>query len=103
MKFFLDLIVILLGLTVALMFFPALIGIFVGIMKFDSGNIFGGIIAIILGFVFQVLFFLFIFSGSGVSLSKEDEDCPYCGSGDTDGNHCYTCEDDKTEMVYEIT
>ena len=21
-------------------------------------------------------------------------DCPYCDSGDTDGNHCYTCNDD---------
>ena len=21
-------------------------------------------------------------------------DCPYCGSGDTDGNHCYDCDED---------
>lgn len=20
--------------------------------------------------------------------------CPYCGSGDTDGNHCYSCDED---------
>ena len=32
------------------------------------------------------------FSGSGSGYY--DEDCPYCGSGDTDGNHCYNCHDD---------
>ncbi len=21
-------------------------------------------------------------------------DCPYCGSGDTDGSHCYDCDED---------
>ena len=21
-------------------------------------------------------------------------DCPYCGSSDTDGNHCYDCDED---------
>ena len=96
MKFFLDLILVLLGLTIGCMFLPALIGIFIGILKFDNGNIFGGIVAIIIGLAVQVLFFLYIFQGSGVGLggSEDDEDCPFCGSGDTDGNHCYTCDDD---------
>lgn len=22
------------------------------------------------------------------------DSCPYCGSGDTDGNHCYECDED---------
>ncbi len=94
MKFFLDLILVLLGLTIGCMFLPALIGIFIGILKFDNGNIFGGIVAIIIGLAIQVLFFLFMFNGSGIGLNEEDEECPYCGSGDTDGNHCYSCDDD---------
>ena len=74
-----------------------LIGIFIGLVKFDSGNILGGIIAIIIGLAVQGLMFLFMYldSGSGSGSSHYvDEDCPYCGSGDTDGNHCYTCDDD---------
>jgi hypothetical protein len=89
-------ILVLLGLTIGCMFLPALIGIFIGLMKFDNGNILGGIVAIVIGLLVQGLLFLYVFGGSGVSFgnSEEDEDCPYCGSGDTDGNHCYTCDDD---------
>lgn len=97
MKYILGTILVILGLSVASMFFPALIGIFVGLVKFDSGNIFGGIIAIIIGLVVQGLMLLYIFYGAGGgsgSAHYEDEECPYCGSGDTDGNHCYTCDDD---------
>ena len=97
MKFILGVILVIFGLSVASMFFPALIGIFVGLMKFDSGNIFGGVVAIIIGLVVQGLMLLYIFSGAGGgsgSAHYEDEECPYCGSGDTDGNHCYTCHDD---------
>lgn len=100
MKFVLGVILVIFGLSVASMFFPALIGIFVGLMKFDSGNIFGGIIAIIIGLVVQGLILLYIFSGagggsgSGSGYSEEDDECPFCGSGDTDGNHCYTCDED---------
>ena len=94
MKFILKLVLVLLGLTIGCMFLPALIGIFIGILKFESGNIFGGIVAIIIGLVVQVLFFLFIFNGSGIGSGEDDDDCPFCGSGDTDGNHCYTCDDE---------
>lgn len=94
MKFIMELVLVLLGLTIGCIFLPALIGIFIGLMKFDNGNIFGGIVAIVIGLLVQGLFFLFIFNGSGAGLGGEDEDCPYCGGGDTDGNHCYTCDDD---------
>ena len=96
MKFILEAILVVLGLSVACMFFPALIGIFIGILKFDNGYIFRGIVAIVIGLLVQVLFFLFIFQDSGISFghSGDDEDCPYCGGGDTDGNHCYSCDDD---------
>ena len=33
-----------------------------------------------------------IIEGSGGGGS--DSSCPYCDSGDNDGNHCYTCDDD---------
>ena len=94
MKSILELVLALLGLTIGCMFLPVLIGIFIGILKFESGNIFGGIVAIIIGLVVQGLFFLFIFNGSGIGIGDEDEDCPFCGGGDTDGNHCYTCDDE---------
>ena len=95
MKFILEAILIIFGLSVACMFLPALIGIFIALMKFDNGNIFGGIVAIVIGLLVQALFFVFIFNGSGSGSSHyEDEECPYCGNGDTDGNHCYTCDDD---------
>ena len=97
MKFIFEMILIILGLSIGCMFLPAIIGIFIGLMKFDSGNIFGGIIAITIGLVVQGLMLLFLFSGTGGgtgSYQYEDEECPYCGSGDTDGNHCYTCDDD---------
>lgn len=95
MKFILGTILVILGLSVGAMFFPAILGIFIGIMKFGDGNILGGIISIAIGLVVQGLIFLFMYldDGSGSSYN-DDDDCPYCGSGDTDGNHCYTCDDD---------
>ena len=97
MKFILGVILVILGLSFASMFFPALLGILIALVEFDSGNIFGGLVAIIIGLVVQGLMLLYIFSGAGGgsgSAHYEDEECPYCGSGDTDGNHCYTCDDD---------
>ncbi|MBQ3369760.1 MAG: hypothetical protein IJG48_01940 [Mogibacterium sp.] len=97
MKFILELILVVLGLSIGFLFFPALIGVFIGLTKYDDGNTLGGIIAITIGLVVQGLMFLFIYldSGSGSGSSHdEDGECPYCGSGDTDGNHCYTCDDD---------
>ena len=29
-----------------------------------------------------------------IAPAEEDDECPFCGSGDTDGNHCYTCDED---------
>jgi succinate-acetate transporter protein len=95
MKFILEAILIIFGLSIGCMFLPALIGIFIGWMKISEGNVFGGMIAIAIGLLVEVLMLLFIFKDTGVSYHcHEDEECPYCGSGDTDGNHCYTCNDD---------
>lgn len=97
MKIILEIILVIIGLSIGCMFLPALIGILIGVFNFDSGNTFGGIIAITIGLAVQVLLFVYIFGsggGGGGFSDGKDEDCPYCGSGDTDGNHCYTCEDD---------
>lgn len=96
-KFILEVILVIFGVSLACMFMPAIIGIFIGLMNFDSGNTFGGIVAITIGLVVQGLMLLYIFSGAGGgsgSTHYEDGDCPFCGGGDTDGNHCYTCDKD---------
>ena len=93
-RWFLGGLLILLALSLGLMLLPAIIGIFVGIIKIQDGNILGGVIAIIIGIACQVLFFFMIYGAPAAGYGGEDEECPYCGSGDTDGNHCYTCDDD---------
>ena len=92
MKTILYLILGFFGITVGLMFLPAVVGVFIGLIKFDNGNTLGGIASIVIGLLMQGLWMLYIFGLDGVSFGNED--CPYCGSGDTDGNHCYTCDDD---------
>ena len=89
-----DCIKLVVGLTLGLMFLPAIIGIVFGVADFKDGNIFGGITAFVIGFAVQALLFFLIFGLPDISSGYHDEECPYCGSGDTDGNHCYTCDDD---------
>ena len=48
---------------------------------------------IVLGIVFAIFPGL-IGAGSGEVDDADEEECPYCGSGDYDGNHCYTCGKD---------
>lgn len=97
MKFILEIILVVLGLSIGVLFLPAIIGVFIGLVEFDKGNPLGGIIAIVIGLVVQGLVLIYFFSGAGGgtgSSYNDDDECPYCGSGDTDGNHCYTCDDD---------
>ena len=54
MKFIFGMILAILGLSLGAMFLPALIGIFIGLVKFDSGNILGGIIAIIIACITMI-------------------------------------------------
>lgn len=66
----------------------------------------GIIIGIAIGVVLVVMVFAAEFDGTGTynpgdssgwdPLDPADpyNDCPDCGSGDTDGNHCYDCNDD---------
>ena len=71
---------------------PAIIGIAAGIALFKSGHFIWAIICIVGGIGINIGMLAGEFSGGGGGY--HDEDCPYCGSGDTDRNHCYTCDDD---------
>ncbi len=79
---------------------PLAIGIVVAYFMFSYGNIVGGIITIVVGLLCTIFYCWYMFSddhggySGGSSGGYDDEECPYCGSGDTDGNHCYTCDDD---------
>ena len=94
MEFILGAIAIILVIGVAGFLLPSIIGIAIGISMIKAGNIIGGVVAIAVGILIN---FAMIY-GSGIegrsSSGYQDEECPYCGSGDTDGNHCYTCDDD---------
>lgn len=95
MKFILGTIAVILALSLAAFLLPAIIGVLIGISMISGGNILGGIIAIIIGILINIGMIAGGFlEGGGSSLSHLDDECPYCGSGDTDGNHCYTCDDD---------
>lgn len=79
---------------------PLAISIVVAWFMFSDGNIVGGIITLVIGLICGIFYCRYMFSdsfsgySSGSISGDIDDDCPYCGSGDTDGNHCYTCDDD---------
>ena len=93
MKTALIIILILLGLSVCAFLMPALIGIAVGVALFKAGHFVWAIICIVGGIAINIGIMAGEFGSSGGSTYHE-EDCPYCGSGDTDGNHCYNCDED---------
>ena len=100
MKFILGSIAIILALCFIGFLLPAIAGTVIGIGMIKSGSIVGGLIAIIMGIGINAAMLYGsaaeggFSSGSSKHTSYTDEECPYCGSGDTDGNHCYTCEKD---------
>ena len=94
MKILLEFILFLIVVSVAIWLLPLAVGVLVAVIKFQSGKILGGIISIIIGLICEIIW-VAIFCGGDIPIGDgEGEDCPYCGSGDTDGNHCYTCEED---------
>ena len=95
MKTILTIILVIIIAGVAFWLLPAAIGIIIAVFKFQSGNITGGIIAVVVGLLLEALWLFLMSNGvPAESGGSVDEECPYCGSGDTDGNHCYTCDDD---------
>ena len=93
MKILLEFILFLIVVSVAIWLLPLAVGVLIAVIKFQSGKILGGIISIIIGLFCQIVW-TYILRDGDVSFGDYDEECPYCGSGDTDGNHCYTCEED---------
>ena len=92
MKTILWIILIIIGLGIGALFLPAIAGIAIGIALFKGGNVFGGIIAITIGLACQATM---LYSGFDADLPVHGiDECPFCGSGDTDGTHCYSCDED---------
>ena len=93
MKIILDTLLVIFGLSLGLLFLPLVIGGFIAWYNISEGNIGTAFVAIVLGLGGQWLLFKLL-SGGDFTMGSGGDDCPYCGSGDTDGNHCYTCDDD---------
>lgn len=94
MKYVLGVIAFILAIGFIGFLFPTLLGVAIGIYLIQDGHILGGIIAIVVGILCNIAMLVgSYFEGSG-SASYVDEDCPYCGSGDTTGNHCFNCDED---------
>ena len=97
MRFVLGIIAVILVLSFAAFLLPAIIGIAIGVGLFKSGSIIGGIVVILIGRGINIAMVYVSYaegSSGGGWHSYIDDECPYCGSGDTDGNHCYNCDDD---------
>lgn len=92
-KTVLIIILVLVGITVGIFLLPAIIGIAAGVALFKSGHYIWALICIASGIAANIGLVMGEF-GSGRGRTYYDEECPYCASGDTDGNHCYSCEED---------
>jgi hypothetical protein len=86
-------ILVLVGITVGIILLPAIIGIAAGVALFKSGHYIWALICIAGGIAANIGFIMGEF-GSGGGSTDQEEECPYCASGDTDGNHCYSCDED---------
>lgn len=101
MKDILIIVLIMMALALCGMILPAIIGIAAGVALFKAGHFIWAIICIIGGIGINIGMIVGEFGSSGGYTGHSeshpayhDEECPYCGSGDTDGNHCYNCDDD---------
>lgn len=86
-------ILVLVGITVGIFLLPAIIGIAAGVALFKSGHYIWALICIAGGIAANIGLIMGEFGSDGGS-TYHDEECPYCASGDTDGNHCYSCDED---------
>ena len=93
MKTVLIIILVLFGITVCSFLLPAIIGIVAGVALLKSGHYIWALICISSGIAVNIGLFGSGFESRGGS-TYHDEECPYCASGDTDGNHCYSCDED---------
>lgn len=101
-----DIIIGLIVLSLAAFFIgalmPALIAIAIGIELFKYGYAIWAVIVIIVGIITNIAMLYGEFGDLGGVYTgstrghyhEEEHECPYCGSGDTDRNHCYNCDED---------
>ena len=96
MKYILGVILILFALAFVGMLLPAIIGVVVGIGLIRSGSLIGGLTAIFVGIGINIGMLYGGSAGSGSSGGHSfiDDECPSCGIGDADGNHCYERDED---------
>lgn len=94
MKLILGILLFILMIGFASFLMPVILGIIIGILMIKNGSVIGGLIAIGVGIAVNVAVVYGGFIEGGASSEYTDEECPYCGSGDTDGNHCFTCDND---------
>ena len=71
----------------------AIIGIATGVVLFKSDHYIWALICIAGGIAVIIGLLIGAF-GSGEESTYHNEECPYCANGDTDGNHCYSCDED---------
>lgn len=92
MKVVLYIIIGLVLLSIIVIAFPLIIGGLLAYLFFSEGSIVAGIITSIIALSWQIgmLIDFGIFDNG-----FEIDSCPYCDSGDTDGNHCYSCGEDS--------
>lgn len=93
MKTIISIILFLIVLSLAMILLPLCIAVIVAMFKSSNGNIMGGIVAIVMGIVIQLIWSFCIFNGD-IPESEEDGECPNCGNSATDGNYCYECGDE---------
>lgn len=93
MKTLIYIILGIIGLSLGIIFLPLVISGAIAWYNFSQGNVGAGLLSIVIGLPCQWIFWK-LFYGDGTPVGSGDYDCPYCGSGDSDGNHCYTCDDD---------
>ena len=94
MKYVLGALAFILAIGFIGFLFPALLGVAIGIFLIQDGHILGGIIAIIVGILANIVMLVGSNLEGGGSSGSIDHDCPYCGNGDTDGNHCFNCDEE---------
>ena len=94
MKYIFGVIAVILIIGIAGFLLPSIIGISIGIGMIKAGSVIGGLIVIAIGIAINVAMVCGSSIEGGSSGYHHDDDCPYCGSGDTDGNHCYNCDED---------
>ena len=103
MKFIAGAIVVILAIGFAGFLLPSIVGLLIGIPMIRSGHVIGGLLFIAAGIGINaaMLYGSYLEGGSPHSPHSRrsphghiEEECPYCGSDDTDGNHCFSCDEE---------